>query len=128
MKELIIMNIYLIAFVIMLIINLVYVNKKIKHLDSVESFRTELLDTKNEAIDRMRTTIQNIECEKCFNKNKLKTIRVDNSGFFTNLFKKCKYATENNDFICLAKDKQYFIDKLNIEQKDEREAVLGNEA
>lgn len=122
------MGIYLTAFVIILIVNLVYVNKKIKYLDSVKPFRTELLDIKNEAINKMRTIIQNIECEKCFNKNKTKTFKIVNHSLFTKCFKKCKYAKANDDFICLAKDKQYFIDNLNIEQKDEREAVLGNEA
>lgn len=122
------MGIYLIAFVIMLIINLVYMKRKTKYLDVVKASITELVKTKQEAINKTRELLQNIECEKCFNKNKSKTICIDDSGFFTNRFGKCRYSIANDDHICLAKDKQYFINKLNIEQKDEREAVLGNEA
>ena len=123
------MGIYLIAFVIMLIINIEYVNRKTKYLNDMKPFRTELVEAKQEAINTTRELLQNIECEKCFNKNKTKKYCFGGIGYITTTgFEKCKYATTNNDCICLAKDKQYFIDKLNIEQKDEREAVLGNEA
>ena len=49
----------------------------------MKPFRTELVEAKQEAINTTRELLQNIECEKCFNKNKTKKYCFGGIGYIT---------------------------------------------